>query len=75
LNSDDQQFYQYQQNEQSPLTSTHRTQKRPRHMTLEIQVLICDRNKNVAGLNHVMESQNSSSLNINNTCDSAYSEQ
>jgi len=25
LNSDGQQFHQYQQNEQSPLTSTHRT--------------------------------------------------
>ena len=44
-------------------------------MTLEIQVLIWDRNKNVAGLNNVMESQNSSSPNSNNTCDSAYSEQ
>ena len=28
LNSDGQQFHKYQQNEQSPLTFTHRTQKR-----------------------------------------------
>jgi len=33
-------------NEQSPLTLTHWTQKRLRHMTLEIQVLAWDNNKN-----------------------------
>jgi len=35
--------------EKSPLTSTH--WKRPRHMTLEIQVLGWDRHQNVEGLN------------------------
>jgi hypothetical protein len=29
LNSDGQQFHEYQQNEQYPLTSNHRTQERP----------------------------------------------
>ena len=38
LNSDGQQFHQYQQNKQSALIVTHRTQKMPWHMTLEIQV-------------------------------------
>jgi len=36
LNSDDQQFHQYQQNKQSPLILTELSctqQKRPRHMT------------------------------------------
>jgi len=31
-----------------------RTRKRPRHMTLEIQVLVWDRHTNVAGLNRLM---------------------
>jgi hypothetical protein len=39
LNSDGQQFHQYQQNEQSP----HWTQKSPQDMTLEIQVLAWER--------------------------------
>ena len=39
LNSDGQQFHLYQQNEQSPLTSSHWTKLRLRHMTLEIQVM------------------------------------
>jgi hypothetical protein len=30
---------QYKQNKQSPLTSTHRTLKVPRHLTLEIMVV------------------------------------
>ena len=41
LNSDGQQYHQYQQNNQSPLTSTHWT---------EIQVLTWNRHNNVAGL-------------------------
>jgi hypothetical protein len=49
LNSDSQQFLQYQQNEQSPLTITHWIQKRPQHMMLEIQFLAWERHKNVAG--------------------------
>jgi hypothetical protein len=36
LNSDCQPFHQYQQNKQLPLTSNDLTQKRPRHMALEI---------------------------------------
>ena len=42
LNSDGQQFHQYQQNEQSPLIWTHWTQESPWHM---IQVLCWDRHK------------------------------
>ena len=49
LNSASQQFYKCQQNELSPLTFTHWTQKRPQHMTLEIQVLAWDRHNNVMG--------------------------
>ena len=52
LNSDGHQFLQYQQNEESPLILAELwTQKSPRHKTLEIQVLVRDRLKNVAGLN------------------------
>ena len=41
LNIDGQQFHQYQQNEQTPLTFTHWThKKRPWYKTLEIQVHI-----------------------------------
>ena len=47
LISDGHQFHQYQQNEQSPLSLAHWTQKRPWHMTLEIQILAWDRHKNV----------------------------
>jgi hypothetical protein len=36
LNSAIQQFYQYQQNTQSPIICTHWTQQRPQHMTLEM---------------------------------------
>jgi hypothetical protein len=52
LNSDVYQFYQYQQNEQSPLILIKLTEHKntnPQHMTLEDQVLVCDRHKNVAG--------------------------
>jgi len=50
---------QYQQNEQAPLIISELTEhkNRPRHMTLEIQVLASDRHKNVAGLNRLMGSQ------------------
>jgi len=51
LVSDGQQFHHYEQNEQSPLTSTHwTTTKITRHMTLEIQILIWDRHTNMARL-------------------------
>jgi len=39
LNSDGQQFHQYQQNEQSPITFTYWTIIWPRHMMLEMQAL------------------------------------
>jgi hypothetical protein len=45
--SDGQQFQQYQQNKQSPISSTHWT----RHMTLEIHVL----SYNGPGTNNVVE--------------------
>ena len=38
---DGQQFYQYQQ--KSPLISNHSTEKRPRHITMDIQILAWDR--------------------------------
>ena len=46
------QFYQYQQNEQSPLILTEPTErkKKLRHMTLEIHILAWDRHKNMVGL-------------------------
>ena len=47
LNSDGQQFHQYQQNKQSPLTE-HK--KQTRHMMLEIQVLAWDRHTKVVEL-------------------------
>ena len=50
LNSDGHQFHQYQQKEQSPLISTELTksQKRTRHMTLEIQVMAWNRYRNLS---------------------------
>jgi hypothetical protein len=51
LNSDGQQFHPYQQYEQSPLTSTQWTQRRPRQMELDIQSLSWDRDKHVMRLN------------------------
>ena len=51
LNSDGQEFHQYQQTELPHHTSNNRAQKRPQHMTLEIQVLAWDRHKHVVGLN------------------------
>jgi hypothetical protein len=49
-------FYQYQQNERPDLTSIHWTQKRPRHMALELQVLALDMHNNVTGLKRLMGS-------------------
>jgi hypothetical protein len=46
-----------QQNKHLSLTLTHWTQKRPRHMTLEIQVLAWDWHKNVSVLNLLMGTQ------------------
>ena len=43
-------FPQYQQNEQSSLSSNHWKQKMQGHMMLEIQVLVWDRHTDVAGL-------------------------
>ena len=57
LNSNGEQFHQYQQNKQSSFTWTHWTQKRPQHMMLEIQVLAWDSHTHVAGLNQLMGSQ------------------
>ena len=51
LNSDSQQFHQYQQHEQSLSPANHWTWRRPRHMTLKIQGLSSNRHKTVAELN------------------------
>jgi len=56
LNCDGQQFHQYQQNKQSPITSTHLTLKK-NTTTYVLQVLAWDRHKDVAGLNQLMGSQ------------------
>ena len=50
LKNDGQQFHTYQQNQQSLLILTHRTQNDHDNMTLEIQVLTWDRQPNFAGL-------------------------
>ena len=39
-------------NTNNHLNWTHRTQNRPRHMTLEIQIMAWDRHTDVAGLNN-----------------------
>jgi len=57
INSEGQQFLKHQQNEQLPLTSSHLSHNRPRHMTTEIQVLASDRHKNVVGINRLIGSQ------------------
>ena len=44
---DGHQFHQYQQHKQSPLHLS--SQRRPRHMTLEIQVLALERPKHKVG--------------------------
>ena len=48
LNSDGQQFHQYHQTVPPPITYNHGKQKIPQYMMLDIQVLACDRHKNVA---------------------------
>ena len=66
LNSDDQ-FHQYmhQQNEQSPqiLTELIKHKQVQRHMTLEIQVLVWDRQKDVLGINCALNKQYSAFYN------------
>jgi len=59
LHSDGQQFHQYQQYKQSPLTANNWTHRRPWHMPLKIQVLALYmyRHKNVVWLNQLIESQ------------------
>ena len=57
LNSEGHQFHQYQQEGQSHMILTSLNIKRPRHVTLEIQVLVRDRHINVVGLNMLMEFQ------------------
>ena len=43
-------------NNKTNLPLSHLTQKKPRHMTLEIQAMASDRYTNVAGLNLLMGS-------------------
>ena len=50
LNSDGQQFYQYQHNEQPPLTSKHRTHKENQHTAFKIQALTWDKNNKCGGI-------------------------
>ena len=51
LNSDGQQFHQYQKNKQPSLPLIIEHKKSPWHMPMEIQVLAWDRHRNVTGLN------------------------
>ena len=46
LNSDGQQFHRYQQTKHAPLTTNDFSTKRPRHMSLEIQILAWGRLNN-----------------------------
>ena len=48
---DGQQSLQYQQNQQSSLTSNYWTQKLPQYMTLKIQVLAWDKHKKCGKVN------------------------
>ena len=57
LNSDGHQFHQFQQNDQSPLIFNLFSTKRTWPTTLETQVLVWYRHKEVAGLNQLMGSQ------------------
>jgi hypothetical protein len=57
LNSDGQQYDQYQENKHLPLTLVCWPQIR--HMAMEIQVLAWDSHKNVAGFNLLLEFQSS----------------
>jgi hypothetical protein len=49
LHSDGKKYIKYQQEEQPPITSNNRMQKRPRQLTLDITVLAIGIHKNVAG--------------------------
>jgi hypothetical protein len=57
LNSDGQQFHQYQQNEQSLLTLTHWTQKKPWHNDGNPGPCFRQAQQNVVGLNRLMRTQ------------------
>ena len=50
-------FHQYQQSEHSPLILSRHTKKRSRHVTLEIQDLVWNRHKTMAGLNASLNQQ------------------
>jgi hypothetical protein len=63
LNSDDQQFPQYQQNVQSPLILIPCTHKKP--TTLETHVMVWDRHKTVAGLNPLYNWLSNGSVLVN----------
>ena len=65
LDSDYQQFHQYQQRKQWPLILAQWPQKIKWHMTMEIQVLIGTGSTNVAGFNRLMGSK-PSALSMNN---------
>ena len=56
LNSDDQQFLQYQQSVQSPLILTPCTYKKPTTYDIGIHVMDWDRHKTLAGLNQFIGS-------------------
>jgi hypothetical protein len=56
LNSDGQQFHQYQQNKQPHLSPQIIEHKKRQHMVLESHILDWDSHKNVVGLNQLMES-------------------
>jgi hypothetical protein len=43
-------YIQYQQKQQLPLTSNYTTKKGPRHMLMKIQILVWERHTNMAGL-------------------------
>jgi hypothetical protein len=56
-NNVDQHFYQYQQNEQLSITSNNITLKWPRHMTLQIRVLVWYRHTHLVEINQLTGSQ------------------
>ena len=56
LDSDGQQFHQYQQNKVTSHLKSLNT-KRPWHMALEIQILTWDRHTNMAEVNQLLGSQ------------------
>jgi hypothetical protein len=56
LNSDRQKVHRYKKTSKvlSPEFTEHKKKQTPRHMTFEIQVLVCDRHRHVAVLNRLM---------------------